>query len=136
MANRKMHELTRGRKLLLAAAAVLALAVPVVIGLVDISQLRAQSAANPTFEVASVKLHVGGTTDRNTLAPPTALPGGRFVSKFPLGILIAYAYKVPFNQSARMTGIPDWARGPQGTYDIEATGAMPPGCQAKLATSA
>jgi hypothetical protein len=62
---------------LLAAAAMLALAMPVAIGLVDVSQVRAQSASNPTFDVASVKLHVGGATDRNTLVPPTALPGGK-----------------------------------------------------------
>ena len=109
MANRTMYGLTCGRKLLLAGAAVLALTVPVVIGLVDVSQVRAQSAENPTFEVASVKLHAGGT-DRTTLASPTALPGGRFVSRFPLATLISYAYKLPFNQSARWTGIPDWGR--------------------------
>lgn len=126
MANRTMYGLTCGRKLLLAGAAVLALTVPVVIGLVDVSQVRAQSGENPTFEVASVKLHAGGT-DRTTLASPTALPGGRFVSRFPLATLISYAYKLPFNQSARWTGIPDWAGGPQGIYDIEAKGAMPPG---------
>ena len=68
MAKRKMYGPTCGRKLLLAGAAVLARTVPVVIGLVDVSQVRAQSAENPTFEVASVKLHVGGT-DRNTLVP-------------------------------------------------------------------
>jgi uncharacterized protein (TIGR03435 family) len=127
MANRKMHELTRGRRLLLAAAAMLALALPVVMGLVDVSKVRAQSVENPTFEAASVKPHLGEATDRNTLVPPTALPGGRFVSKFPLKFLLAYAYKVPFNQSARMAGIPDWAQGPEGTYDIEATSVMPPG---------
>lgn len=85
-----------------------------------------QSATNPIFEVASVKLPVGGT-DRNTLVPPTVLPGGRFVSRFPLAFLISYAYQVPFNQNARMTGIPDWAQGVQGIYDVQATSAMPPG---------
>src|SRR5215469_4749436 len=105
MANRKIYGPTCGRKLPLAGAAVLALTVPVVIGLVDVSQVRAQSAENPTFEVASVKLHVGGT-DRNTLVPPAILAGGRFVSRFPLSILITYAYKLPFNQNGRITGIP------------------------------
>src|SRR5258707_4006400 len=126
MANHRMYGPACGRKLVLAVAAVLALTVPVVIGLVDVSQVRAQSAENPTFEVASVKLHVGGF-DRNTLVPPTVLPGGRFVSKFPLAILISYAYKLPFNQNGRMTGIPDWAQGVQGIYDVQATSAMPPG---------
>jgi bla regulator protein blaR1 len=84
-----------------------------------------QSAANPTFEVASVKLHLGGA-DRNTLAPPTVLPGGRFVSRFPLAILISFAYKLPSNPSM-VTGIPDWTKSPQGVYDVEAKGAIPPG---------
>jgi hypothetical protein len=44
-----------------------------------------------------------------------------------LATLISYAYKVPFNQSPRMMGIPDWAGGPQGICDIEAKSAMPPG---------
>ena len=127
MANRQRHKLTRARKLLLAAFSMVAVAVPMVIGLVDVSQVRAQSASNPTFDVASVKAHVGGTTDRNTLVPPTVLPGGRFVFRLPLNYLITYAYKVPFNPSARMMGIPDWAQGPQGVYDIEATSTLPPG---------
>src|SRR5262249_16917672 len=86
-----------------------------------------QAPTNPTFEVASVKLHVGGM-DRNTLVPPTALPGGRFVSNFPLKFVIAWAYRVPFNsQGGRLTGLPDWADGPGSIFDVEATGAMPPG---------
>jgi uncharacterized protein (TIGR03435 family) len=124
MANRPMDGLTGGRKLLLAAAALLSLALPVVIGLIDVPQVHAQSATNPTFEVASVKLHVGGM-DRNTLVPPTALPGGRFRSRFPLMMLVSYAYKLPFNQSVRVAGIPDWAR--EAIYDVEATSVMPPG---------
>jgi uncharacterized protein (TIGR03435 family) len=99
-------------------------ALTVAIGLVDVSQVRAQPAANPRFEVASVKLHAAGF-DRNALVAPTVLPGGRFVSIFPLAILVSYAYKVPFNQSRRMTGIPDWAA--QEVYEVEATSAMPPG---------
>jgi bla regulator protein blaR1 len=126
MANRKMHGPAFGGELLLAGAAVLALALPVVICLVDVPQVRAQSAENPRFEVASVKLHAGGF-DRNTVALPTVLPGGRFVSRIMLAALISYAYKVPLNASPRMTGIPDWAGGPQGIYDVEAKGAMPPG---------
>jgi len=127
MANRQMSGLSGGRKVLLAAAAMLALTVPVVIGLVDVSQVRAQSADNPTFEAATVKLHVGGT-DRNTLVPPTALPGGRFVSRFPLMILVSYAYRIPLNAGAngRLTGIPNWIQGTT-IYDVEATSAMPPG---------
>jgi bla regulator protein BlaR1 len=127
MANRQMSGLSGGRKVLLAAAAMLALTVPVVVGLVDVSQVHAQSAENPTFEAATVKPHAGGM-DRNTLVPPTVLPGGRFVSRFPVSFLMSWAYKLPTNQSARLTGAPDWAVGIGATiYDIEATSVMPPG---------
>jgi uncharacterized protein (TIGR03435 family) len=55
------------------------------------------------------------------------LPGGRFVSRFPLAILISFAYKLPGNES-RVTGIPDWTKSPHGgVYDVEAKGVMPPG---------
>src|ERR1041384_169410 len=43
----------------------------------------------------------------------------------------AAAYNLPFNQSARLTGGPDWIRGER--YDIEATaekGAIPAGATA------
>ena len=94
-----------------------------------------QSAENPRFEVASVKLHVGGT-DRNTLVPPTVLPGGRFVSRFPLAILISYAYKLPFNQS-RMTGIPDWAKGPRREFTtLKRQAQCRLACRSRLATIA
>jgi uncharacterized protein (TIGR03435 family) len=126
MANRKKYGPACGRKLLLAGAAVPALIVPAVIGLVEVSQVRAQSAESPRFEVTSVKLHAAGF-DRNTMVPPTVLPGGRLVSRFPLLMLISYAYKVPTNQSPRMVGIPDWAGGPEGVYDVEAKSDMPPG---------
>jgi uncharacterized protein (TIGR03435 family) len=127
MANRKMCGLTCGRKLLPAGTAALALTVPVVIGLLDVLEVRAQSAENPTFEVASVKLHAPGT-DRSTLVAPTVLPGGRFVSRFMLKFLISFAYKLPFNdQNGRIVGMPEWATGAEGVYDVEATSSMPPG---------
>ena len=103
------------RKLLLPACAALAPAL-----------LYAQPADTPAFDVASVKLHAAGS-DRNTLVPPTVLPGGRFVSRFPLAILISYAYKLPMNPSVRVTGIPDWTKTPEGVYDVDAKGTMPPG---------
>jgi uncharacterized protein (TIGR03435 family) len=109
MANRKMYR---------AAAAVLALTLPGI--------ASAQSATNPSFEVASVKSHAGGS-DRSTLVPPTVLPGGRFVSRFPLAMLISWAYKLPFNMSGRAIGIPDWTKTPESVYDIEAKSVIPPG---------
>jgi uncharacterized protein (TIGR03435 family) len=125
MANRKMSSLTRGRKLLLAAAATLAVALPVAIGLVDVAQIHAQSPTNPTFDAASVKLNLTGR-DRNTLVPPTALPGGRFVSNFPLAILVGWAYRLPSNPNM-VTGMPDWAKTPEAVYEVEGTSTVPPG---------
>lgn len=125
MANRKMCGLSRGRKTLLATAALMAVAVPVFIGLFDISKVRAQSqpAQNLAFEAASVKLH--DPSDTTTFALPTALPGGRFVSRAPLMYLIGYAYKLPVNPSVRLTGIPNSLRAK--TYDIEAISTLPAG---------
>ena len=124
MGNRLLFVFTAGRRVLLATAAVLALAATVVTCLRDASPVHAQSATNPTFEAATVKPHAGGT-DRNTLVPPTSLPGGRFVSRFPLTFLISWAYKLPTNQSARVVGMPDWTR--LAIYDVEATSVMPAG---------
>lgn len=124
----KMRGSTCGRKLPLATA-MLALIVPVVIGLVDVSQLSAQSTKKPEFDVTAIRQHAGPLSP-NTLVNPTVLPGGRFVSRTFLRILIAYAYKVPVNRSPRITGFPDWMavdlRG-DSVYDIEATSAMPAG---------
>jgi bla regulator protein BlaR1 len=119
--------LSRAKKITLAIAGAAAITAPIIVGVMNAPYIKAQSAAasHPQFEVTSVKLHVGGL-DRNTLVPPTALPGGRFVSKFPLGILIAYAYKLPINQNGRLTGMPNWVQGTT-IYDVEATSVMPPG---------
>jgi uncharacterized protein (TIGR03435 family) len=114
--------LSVGKKMFLAGAGALALALSVVIGLVDVARVQAQSQ-KLTFEVASVKPHVG--MDHMTLTAPTVLPGGRFVFRLPLPFLIAYAYKLPVNPNARLTGMPDWA--PRAIYDVEATSAMPAG---------
>jgi bla regulator protein blaR1 len=118
MSNRTACGLNRGRKLLLAMACVLAVAAPLAIGLA-----QSESANSPAFEAVSVKLHPAG--DRSGMTQPTALPGGRFVSRAPLMFLIGYAYKLPFNPSSRLTGLPDWVQ--PGIYDIEATSEMPPG---------
>jgi uncharacterized protein (TIGR03435 family) len=125
MANRKASGLTGGRKLLLAAAATLAVALPIAIGLVDVAQIDAQSSTNPTFDVASVRLNATGR-DRNTLVPPTALPGGRFVASFPLAILVSWAYRLPSNPNM-VTGMPDWTKTPDAVYEVEGTSTVPPG---------
>jgi uncharacterized protein (TIGR03435 family) len=127
MSRHEARKLNMSKKLLLCAAGMAAIFAPVVYGLAHAMPSRAQSAsaaALPQFEVASVKPHASGM-DRMTLVAPTVLPGGRFIFRMPLPVLISYAYKLPFNLTARWTGLPDWTR--QAIYDIEATSAMPDG---------
>jgi len=111
------------QKLFLAAAGILALTASAV------SIMRAQPtpATAPAFEVVSVKPL--DPADRPSFQPPTASAGGRFVSKFYLAFVIAWAYKLPFNSSPRLSGVPDWVR--SATYDIEATGVIPSGLSAQ-----
>jgi uncharacterized protein (TIGR03435 family) len=57
MTNRMVHRLNFARKVALAVAGVAAVAVPIVVGVMNAPRIRAQSAAPPTakFEVASIK---------------------------------------------------------------------------------
>jgi uncharacterized protein (TIGR03435 family) len=116
MKNRIVHKLNVGRKLLLTAAALMAMAGPFVVGMMNVSPiLRARSPL--AFEVASVKPHRPG--DRSFVFPQF-LPGGRFnVVGVPLQIVIAFAYNLPF-QGTQLSGGPDWIRSAENIYDIEA----------------
>jgi uncharacterized protein (TIGR03435 family) len=102
---------------------------PIAIGLMNSPQIRAQSQPNKAeFEAASVKPHAPGD---NRFIPPRFLAGGRFASNAPLQLVISVAYDLPVNQSIRLSGAPDWARSMDAVYDIEATGAFPPGLSAQ-----
>jgi bla regulator protein blaR1 len=116
MKNRIRYKLNLGRKLLLATAASVAVAGPLLVGMTNFSPtLTSQSLV--TFEVASVKPHKPG--DR-AFVFPQFLPGGRFsVAGIPLQIVIAFAYNVPF-QGTQLSGGPDWIRSMENVYDIEA----------------
>jgi uncharacterized protein (TIGR03435 family) len=128
MAHRIARKMDFGRKLLLAAAGLAAVAAPIVIGMTDAVPLGAQSQPKLAFEVASIK--------RNTSTDPRGmgmqiLPGGKFVASAPVFIFVATAYDVPI-QSDRVTGGPEWLRTER--YDIEATpgnGAIPAGATVK-----
>jgi len=127
MANRVVFNLNAGRKLLLATAGMLALTVPVVIGLMNPSPIRAQSqpAKSVAFEAASVKPHPAGD---NRFVGPQFLPGGRLRSAAPVYALLTVAFKLPQGiNSGRLSGAPDWTRAVDSVYDIEATGVIPPG---------
>jgi len=119
-----------GRKALLSAVGLAAVAAPIVIGMSDALPLRGQSKSGErlAFEVASVKLN--SSTDRRGMGLQI-LPGGKLVASAPVFVVAAIAYDVPI-QSDRMTGGPDWLRAER--YDIEATpdkGAFPPGISVK-----
>lgn len=130
MTNRIVQKLNFGRKLLLAGAGMLAVAVPIAIG-VSGPQMQAQSRpAHPAFEVTSVKPFRG---DPREMRGAEFNPGGRFTFKGPLLLLISVAYNIPirFSQN-RFSGIPGWVKpdSPDGVFEIEATapkGAFPPG---------
>jgi bla regulator protein blaR1 len=115
---RAVRNLGAGKKLLLAGAALVCVAAPVVIG-----------QAKPQFAVASVKLDSSGPPWRIGLETH---PGGRVHFTGGLVFLLSFAYDVPFN-SKRITGVPDW--GYNEGYVIDAApdpGAIPAG----LATAA
>jgi bla regulator protein blaR1 len=125
MANRVGRGLSVGKKVLLAGAGMLAMAGPIAIGIVNAPPIRAQAqpAGAAAFEVASVKPQAPG--DDHFARP--AFAGGRFTSAAPLIYVIASAYDLPFRPSARLTGLPDWARSSDSVYDIEATSVIPAG---------
>ena len=130
MANRIGRGLSAGRKMLLGAAGVLAVAVPIAIGIVNAPPIRAQGPTGHfEFEVASVKPHARGD---NRSISPEFLPGGKFVSIDTLDAAISTAYNLPlFNSGARLLGLPDWTRTQEGLYDIEAMGTLPAGLSDK-----
>jgi uncharacterized protein (TIGR03435 family) len=77
----------------------------------------------PAFEVASIKLHQNFPSGGRF---PT-FSNGRFTATVPLMLLITTAYHLPFNPSPLLSGGPDWIRGPEGVYDIDAEGSLPDG---------
>jgi len=129
MTNRVVKKLTFSRKALLAGVGMLAVAGPVLIG-IGAQQMRAQSKTAPAFEVVSVKPFNG---DSRTMRGPEFLPGGKFIAKAPLLVVIAAAYKVPFyGSTSRLSGGPNWIAfntgSPESVFEIEATapkGAVP-----------
>jgi uncharacterized protein (TIGR03435 family) len=118
MANRFTRKLNFGKKLLLAAAAAVAVAAPTVIGLMNPPQSRAQAqpagtqnaAPPPAFEVASIKRSAvqAGSWLR-------FLPGGRLSATSWVKQLIQVAYGV---EDYQVSGGPGWLTSDR--YDIEA----------------
>ena len=97
----KVRNLNLGRKLLLVFAGMLTVTVPVVIGLMNVPLIRAQTLAlnRPAFEVACVKVYkdegVGPRNAHSTYGPQGVDFGART-----LGFLIGEAYGVPVGRIA------------------------------------
>jgi bla regulator protein blaR1 len=138
MSQRIVQKLDGRKKLLLAAAGVLALAAPIVVGTMHAPLLRAQTAsqsqnapATMKFEVASVK----PTSSNET--PYTNFPlgpgdvyvrnGGYFSARgVPLMTYILFAYKIMGNMAQYLIPrLPDWTK--TENFDIEARAEGDPG---------
>jgi bla regulator protein BlaR1 len=120
MTRRSVYNLSRAKKLVLASAGVIAVGLPVAIGILNAPAVRAQSdtAQHLAFEVTSVRLNKSSDF-RNWGFD--FLPGGRFkATNLPLDWVIAEAYHVP-PWSVRISGGPEWIGSER--YDIEATAA-------------
>jgi len=103
MSDRRVRGLSLGRKLLLAMAGVLAVAAPVVVGVMNTSSVRAQSRTSaPKFDVASIK--PSASSDGCSIIEP--LPGGGLhIECVPLKTILNWAYQVQLYQ---ISGGPAW----------------------------
>ncbi|MEO7142610.1 MAG: M56 and DUF3738 domain-containing protein [Bryobacteraceae bacterium] len=124
MTQRVSKKLDFGKRALLAAAGIAVVAGPIVFGLMNSPQGRAQSqsqavtAPSDSFEVASIKPSKSG--ERNVSLVYS--PGGRFrATNTPLKMLIRLAYNV---QDFQISGAPGWINSER--YNIEATSTEAP----------
>jgi uncharacterized protein (TIGR03435 family) len=127
MANHMAERLSRARKALLASAAILAMVGPMVIGLMNPPQSRAQSGAQPQsrqpqFEVASVKRNTACGARRGGALPPS--PGRINLECQTLLGLMMTAYGVFADGVTVSPRIPDITGGPgwvsSDPYDVAA----------------
>ncbi len=97
------RELSGGKKVTLATIGLAALAVPVLIGVVNAPTIRAQNvpATTPQFEVASIK--PTGSRGGGSMRPSP----GRLTASAPLRVLMEASYHV---QPFQIVGGPEWIR--------------------------
>jgi len=120
MSDRMLHKLTFARKLLLTAAAFLAIAVPVTFGILHATPSQAQSqlasnAAGPSFASVSLKPH-SATTEPNRSKVVFDMHDGSFTARgITLQTLIELAYHA---QGAELMGGPEWVSTEK--FDIDA----------------
>ena len=132
MSNQIARQLTRGKKMFLAAAGFAAMAGPIVIGFVNAPEVRAQQtdaappAGIPAFEVASIK-----PNDSNDfrMMLPQIRPGGTLAFRnMPVFLIVTQAYALPFSSPQRVTGGPAWMTSERFDIDAKpAPGAIPAG---------
>ncbi|HTX36292.1 MAG TPA: M56 family metallopeptidase [Bryobacteraceae bacterium] len=138
LAERPVLRVNLAKRVMLGAAAVAAVALPIAIGVIHEPMIRAQSQAGSdwqaaaggkmAFEVASVKL------DNGPFRPPNFpldngnafTPGDRFSADFPLLTYIQFAYKFHFSRQQRESmmehsHLPKWFGSDR--YAIEAKAA-------------
>jgi bla regulator protein BlaR1 len=118
MSHRMLHNLDFARKALLASAAVLAIAIPVTIGLLHATPTQAQSsdATAPVFSSVSVKAAQSSGNESNHFQAMFSLRDGSFSARgITLERLIQDAYHV---QDSQVSGGPDWLK--TATFDVDA----------------
>jgi uncharacterized protein (TIGR03435 family) len=134
MSSRGVEGLSYAKRIALAIAAILAVALPITVG---IARAQSQNAADweaaaggkIAFEVASVKL------DSGSFRPPAYplddgnayKPSAQFSADFPLFVYIQFAYKIGFSRQQReamLTRLPRWIQ--EDRYAIEARSNQPP----------
>jgi uncharacterized protein (TIGR03435 family) len=119
MTERIARRLDLSKKVLLSAAGLLALAAPIVFGLVDATQIRADGlgknpdAIAPVFESVSIK--PGEPRGAVHMLRMMYTPDGFVAADVTFRTVIEEAYGVQDNQ---IVGAPDWLN--SATYDIEA----------------
>jgi uncharacterized protein (TIGR03435 family) len=128
MTERMANKLSLSTKLLLAGVGIAAVAGPVVFGLMNAPQIRAQSPAVPQWQTAA-----GGKMEFEVISirkvPRNApllmrdegftpiLPGGHYMDvRTHLSQMISFAYNV--KNPWELVGLPDWAK--SQTYSVEA----------------
>lgn len=113
---RSVRRLTLARKLLLCAAALLAVAVPLAFGLVDALQVPGSASEGtnlPAFDVVSIKPHKD--EGMRMQAGIWIKPDGISASGIPLPMLLREAFGI---SEDRVLNEPEWAK--SSRYDIEA----------------
>jgi uncharacterized protein (TIGR03435 family) len=136
MRNRSPIRPSRWKKLVLGAAALAGLGIPVVLGILNAPAIRAQDAIDwqtraggkMAFDVASIKPTKGAFVPSNFPLDPSddyGATNGRLTADHTLAAYIEFAYKVWGNevQSREFSHLPKWVNSFTERYTIEARAA-------------